>query len=330
MNEYLRRQLEDAHTVELRHHIGTRWKTTFYQSLDPLLDAIRDRSDEGNLYTSLNRPSDDVHRTALKDADIEVITRLPFDIDPVRPKDTPSTDAELAAALEARELLVRVLTGYGWPRPALGMSGNGAHVLYRARVQSIPAWKGAVASLYLGLGNLLHEPFKALNVRFDTTVQNPARIWRLYGSVNRKGQPTKDRPHRRAEIILPAGPWQVVPVDVLRRTRNSVTPVVSRQPSPGPRVPLNGRGDYTSLDVVAWFQSHDAYRKALFDGKHAVDCPWIDEHSTTGITDTVVWETSGWPTFHCSHDHCHGRNLRDVITLWGDADTFCAKEWANG
>ncbi len=330
MNEYLRRQLEDSRIVELRHHVGTRWHTTYHNALDPLLDAIRDRSNVGNLYTSLNRPDGD-HRTALKDTDIAVITRLPFDIDPVRPKGAPSTAAELDAALEARALLVRMLTAYGWPCPALGMSGNGAHALYRVRVKNIPAWKGAVSALYLGLANRLHEPFKELGVRFDTTVQNPARIWRLYGSINRKGDPTEDRPHRRAELTLPAGAWQTVPVTVLRRTRKSVTPVVAPRRNHH-RQPVDGRGDYASLDVVAWFQSHDAYRGALPEGKHAVACPWIDEHSTTGTTDTVVWTTSdsGWPTFHCSHDHCHGRALRDVMALWGDADQFCTKEWRHG
>ena len=199
--------------------------------------------------------------------------------------------------------------------------------------------------LFAGLRDRLHERLLNLNVVFDATVRNPARIWRLYGTVNRKGQPTDDRPHRRAEITLPAGPWQIVSADVLKRTvsdlEHAVVPM--RTHTPGPHVPIQGRGDYSTLDVVAWFRAHAAYRRALDDGKHAVDCPWGDDHTTTTTTttttsssstgtDTVVWETSaaGWPTFHCSHAHCDGRSILDVMRLWGDADRFCAQGWGHG
>ena len=95
----------------------------------------------------------------------------------------------------------------------------------------------------------------------------------------------------------------------------------------------NGAGLVMStLDVVAWFTAHGAYRRPLDAGKHAVSCPWIGDHSTgprPNGSDSVVWERSngGWPTFHCSHDHCAGRSLLDVIALWRDADSFCAQEW---
>jgi hypothetical protein len=188
--------------------------------------------------------------------------------------------------------------------------------------------------LYAGLTNILHEQLADLNVTFDRTVRNPAQIWRLYGTVNRKGTATVERPHRRAEITLPAGAWQIVPVDVLKRTLNDLEPaVVPRRPASGsPRVCTGGRGDYSTLDAVAWFQAHGAYRRSLADDKHAVACPWIDEHSTTGFSDTVIWQRGdgGWPTFHCSHAHCEGRGMNDVMACWGDADQFCAREWGNG
>ena len=237
MSEYIRRQLEDSHIVELRHHIGGRWKTSYHEKLEPLLDAIRDRAGDGNLYTSLNRPDRCHGRRALRDDNIEVITRLPFDLDPSRPHDVPATDAELAAALEGRELLVRMLAGYGWPRPALGMSGNGTHALYRVRIKSSPVWRRRVPFLYMGLANLLHAQLSELNVSFDRTVRNPAQIWRLYGTVNRKGTATAERPHRRAEITLPAGPWQIVPVDVLRRTLTDLEPAVVVPKRPAARGP---------------------------------------------------------------------------------------------
>ena len=93
-----------------------------------------------------------------------------------------------------------------------------------------------------------------------------------------------------------------------------------------------GAGDFATLDVAAWFAAHGALKRGLGGGKHAVTCPWSSEHSTPDQphgTDTVVWqaEDGRWPRFFCSHAHCEGRCIRDVMRLWGDADAFCARAW---
>src|SRR5262245_2967686 len=57
--------------------------------------------------------------------------------------------------------------------------------------------------------------------------------------------------------------------------------------------------------------------------KHAVVCPWAEEHSTEGSdTSTVIFEPSegrGW-AFKCLHSHCAGRNLQDVLQKLGIPD----------
>src|SRR5262249_38894958 len=63
--------------------------------------------------------------------------------------------------------------------------------------------------------------------------------------------------------------------------------------------------------------------------KHAVVCPWAEEHSTEGSdTSTVIFEPSegrGW-AFKCLHAHCAGRNIQDVLQKLGipDPDSFPA------
>lgn len=344
-HEYLRRLLQDAHVVELRHANAGRWTSGLFDDPDALSAVIRGLT--GNLYTSLNRPRSDVlarntmGTSALKDQDIGTITRIPFDLDPMRPPDTPSTDAELAAAIEARTILVRTLASFGWPAPAIGISGNGAHFLYRTclSIETEAArteWRRASSAIYAGLRNLLRDPLEVLGVLFDTSVRNPARIWRLYGSINGKGTATAERPYREAVITLPVGPWQTVTAEVINRTAEALAPRVLHEQREARRHagPITGKGDFSTLDIRAWFVSHGAYRREIADGKHAVACPWIGEHSTTSEagTDTVIWEhsTTGWPTFFCAHGHCQGRTLRDVIALWGDADQFCAREWKGG
>ncbi|MBI5618790.1 MAG: hypothetical protein HY943_21150 [Gammaproteobacteria bacterium] len=338
--EYLRRALEDCRTLELRHEHEGRWTSGLFDDPGKLMRAIDERAALGSLYTSLNRPvgvvaMNAMHTRALRDDDIGVITRVVLDLDPQRPQGTPSTAAELTAAVEARGLVVRLLAAHDWPTPALAISGNGAHVIYRSRFENAPPWRQRAAVLYGGLRSRLQPEFDALGVSFDVTVRNPGRIWRLYGATNRKGTPTAERTHRKATVTLPAGAWQIVPAAIIERTVRALTPVVEqrRQVVARARGPITGAGDYGTLDVAEWFRAHDAYLRPLAPGKHAVRCPWRAEHTVaspaTG-SDSVIWEmgASGWPTFHCAHSHCDGRTLRDVIARWGDADQFCARAWS--
>ncbi len=96
------------------------------------------------------------------------------------------------------------------------------------------------------------------------------------------------------------------------------------------KAPKKRRGDYNTLDGVAWFQVHGAYLgPAGQEHKHFAVCPWALNHTDgkQGETDTVLWtEPKKWPTFACSHAHCAGKGIQDVMKLWGDADNFCAEE----
>jgi hypothetical protein len=170
--EYLRRAIEDSRVVELRHDRDGRWESGLYEDLGELVAEIRRRQDTGNLYTTLNLPtapaSNSMCGPALKDGDIETITRIVFDVDPARPAGQPATDVECAAAAAGRDLLVRALTAHGWPVPALGMSGNGAHAVFRARLRANDAWRQCSAVLYAALRKHLHTQFAELRVSLDT------------------------------------------------------------------------------------------------------------------------------------------------------------------
>ena len=333
MRDYLSHALHDCGRLELRHATGDRWVSGIFDDIGAMRQEIQRRAGQGNLYCTVNAPlvihaGNAMTDRALTDADIAHHTRLVFDFDPVRPKDTPSTDAELHAALDARDRLVGTLLSLGWPMPAIAVSGNGAHALFRWRLPVTTESKDMLSVLYKGLAG----DFGTDVVKFDTSVRNPGRIWRLYGTQNRKGTPTPTRPHRTATVTIPAR-WEALSPRQVGQLASSY----ARKPAPmqstsmtGPAV--RGLGDYSTLDVVGWFKAHASYRRHLGQTMHAVACPWGHEHSTEDGADstaTVVWEASGrcWPNFRCLHDHCDGRGIRDVLALWGDADRFCGRRW---
>ncbi len=335
---YLTRLLEDSGIVELRYHIGDRWESGLFDEMSALRLAIRERCGRGNLYTTMNRPHP---RTvpnafgcaALTDADIAEYRHLLFDFDPVRESGVPSTDVELAAAIVARDRFVRFMSALGWPLPLFAVSGNGAHAVYRVKFSADADTRRMLGILYAGL-RLEHQTPEVL---FDTSVRNPSRIWRLYGSRNRKGDPTAERPHRKAICTIPPT-WQVVPVEQVVRLAESFVPQVMAERKARDPVMRGdfrpGDGDYSTLDAPAWFAAHDHYRRSLWAGKHAVRCPWVGEHSTPDDpldTSSVIFENAGtgWPAFHCSHAHCDGRTITHVMELWGDADHFCMKLWGD-
>ena len=71
--------------------------------------------------------------THVTTTDAEIIRRRWFliDIDPVRPAGISSTDAELQMAVDRADKIVDWLSSIGWPKPLRGLSGNGAHIMYR-------------------------------------------------------------------------------------------------------------------------------------------------------------------------------------------------------
>ena len=337
--DYLEHQLRDCGRIELRHQDGERWTSGLFDNLHALRSAIAGLAERGNLYTTINAPrliptNNDMGSAALRDTDVGHYTRLVFDFDPVRGTGQPSTDDELALALALRNRFVQALRAMNWPMPATAVSGNGAHAMYRWRVPVTPELRDMLATLYRGM----QAEFSTEQVLFDPTVRNPARIWRLYGSINRKGVATADRPHRLAQVTIPDRWAALAPQMVERLANRYAQQLASHRPAPTavrlqPAVRVGGRGDFRTLDVRSWFASRQAYKRPLVGGKHAVRCPWVHEHSnddTPMDTSTVVWEAEPglWPSFHCSHAHCAGRSVRDVMALWQDADAHCASQWA--
>lgn len=335
---YLARLFHDAGPVELCHMAEGRIWSTWHNDPDSLLLAASRAGDSGNLFCTINRIDHERLGVYLKeqagkiartpDHCIQRHTRLFFDLDPARPKGQSSTASELEAAETRARGLVAKLAALGWPEPLLAMSGNGWHVQFRTALPNTQETAEQLRLIYTGLA----AEFTDDEVMFDKSVRNPARLCTLYGSIKRKGIHRPERPHRRSTCKVPSDWRQVHPRQVeglanllARQIRPSVTGT-TRSPS-RPLAP-DSMGDYSTLDVVAWFAAHGAYVGPLAGRVHGVRCPWSEDHSTPSPrsgSDSVIFanDGDGWPGFHCKHGHCADRDIRDVLSLWGDADAFC-------
>lgn len=333
--KYLDRLFADNNIVELRHEYRY---SGLFDDPEKLLAAARERHREGNLFVSLNRfsprPANNIMGTACpRDSDVQVYTRLFFDLDAIKPQGVSSTDEERDAAIDVAKQIRDVLLRWDWPEPALCTSGNGAHLYYRVHLPNTQEVRSMLDVIYRGI----QDDWKNAPAKFDTKVNNPSRIAPLYGSIKRKGPNTAERPHRQSKVLELPDPWRVVSRENLERVagfiisrdaeraKNTLKPPVRRSGR------VSGSGRYDTIDVVAWFTSHGLYRRPLGGDKHAVVCPWEEEHSTESFeedTSTVIFENPGrWPGFHCSHAHCEHRTINDVMALLGDADNFCSERW---
>ncbi|MGA9972206.1 MAG: DUF3987 domain-containing protein [Candidatus Acidiferrales bacterium] len=145
------------------------------------------------------------------DKQVERFLHLPIDCDPVRPAGTSSTDAEKAAAYNVAQEIRDILLVRGI-ESILADSGNGYHVLVRINLLVDDTSKDFVKNLLIVLAKIFGTP----EVDIDTSVYNPSRILKIYGTVARKGEHTAERPWRTSALVdVPEG-IPVVPEETLR------------------------------------------------------------------------------------------------------------------
>jgi len=206
---------QPGEVLELRIPKAGKFKTISGYFDDPtkLADAVIGLVDEkaAGIYFTVNPVSPDLLARAsnhyvknaeitTSDADIIALHWLPVDLDAKRPTGISSTNAEHEAAIvKARDIRQRLIEELEWPAGAfvLADSGNGAHLNVRIDLKNNRE-DTALVGKCLGALDFL---FSDETIQIDTTSRNPARIWKLYGTLARKGDSTADRPHRLAKLL---------------------------------------------------------------------------------------------------------------------------------
>lgn len=137
------------------------------------------------------------------DRDIIRLRYLPIDIDPVRPAGVSATHEEHceALALQGRIADSDLMAAEGFPQPIEMDSGNGAYLLYPI---DLPNDEPSIGMIRDCLKALAHK-FNCAEAVVDTSTYNPSRILRVPGTLNCKGDPTPERPHKRAILTIAPG-----------------------------------------------------------------------------------------------------------------------------
>ena len=289
-----------------------------YEHISDVPEALKRLLSFRGVYVTVNPVNPDLLARAVNrlrpagrnptTADTDIVRRrwLLIDCDPRRASGVSSSNAEHESALTKAREIRDGLSSLGWPDPIMTDSGNGAQLMYRI---DLPADDGELVRRVIG------EIAKASSeqVAIDTSVHNPARIWRLPGTMNCKGDSIPERPHRMARILEE-------PQDIVSVSREQMQDIVSYQNEDTQTDVPDDEWKHTmpAFDLDSWIaqycpelgspQPWKGGRKWIFPV-----CPFNEAH--TNKSAVLIQEPSGAVAFKCHHNGCSGNDWRALREL---------------
>lgn len=299
----------------------------YFTDCDTLINALNDIVlEEKNIYITLNSVNEALYsRTqhdkfvrgvnTTSDTEIDRYEWLFVDLDPIRPTNISSTDAELAEAEELKDKVKNYLAEMGFSEPVEAASGNGYHLLYRIDLPTDQEHIELVNDCLTALAEL----FNNKDVKIDTVNYNPSRICKLHGTRAQKGANTASRPHRMSRILSVPEKIEPTGVEKLKKLAAEITP----EESAGRISNIS----YQDFDVRSWLSDHGmTYREEsgrdcqilLLD-----ECPFDASH-TNGDSKVFAY-TNGAVAFKCHHNSCKQYKWQDVRKKF-EPDAYNHKE----
>lgn len=289
-----------------------------YMTMNPVLPSLIARSE--NKFSIGNPPTTTDH-------EIESRRWFLLDFDPVRPAGISSTDAEVADAKDRAAMVRDWLSSIGWPEPAVALSGNGYHLMYRVDLPNNDEVRVNIEFATKMLASLFSDD----KVNVDTTVFNASRVWKVYGTYSKKGSHTEERPHRVAKLEYVPSQWTLVTLEQIENVARSLRDAKSDEFK-------DMTGEFIS-DMTKWLmdrgQTVVSGPKAMFGNegqKWLISrCPFNPQHQTP-----MVGLVANRPVYRCLHNSCSAfrwKEFREKIDPnYKDPDTVYArlKEWCEG
>jgi hypothetical protein len=237
-------------------------------------------------------------------SDVDIIQRrwLLIDCDAIRASGISASNEEHEHALAKAGKIRNKLNLESFPEPVMLDSGNGAQLMYRINE---PADDDGL--IHNCLKSLCSESDK--QVKVDISVHNPARIWRLPGTWNCKGDEVKDRIYRQAKIISSPETIQMVSHEQLHALAQSKNT---------PECDGFDTNALSGFDLQSWIAQYCPEAKGPEPWKDARRwifpvCPFNEAHDNRSAV--IIQQASGAIAFKCHHDGCADKDWHDLREL---------------
>ena len=302
----------------------------YFDRADCLLDAVLAANEYASIYFLINEINPPDHRVSndlaprptTRNTDVTRRRWLLIDVDPKRPPGVCATKAEKTLGVMVATRVVTYLTEHGFPEPIRVDSGNGVHLYYAIDAPNDDETAGLIDHFLAHLNTrfeLKSKNGKTL-VNIDSTTGDAAQISRLPGCWNRKGENTKERPHRMCQIVSAPETVYLVEMSDLEAVAGKPAPPVVRE-TPAHVGNITSRDAKEILDELGlgYTEQPDVANDGKPCTKYVLErCPWAHEHSTGPGGAVVIQFQGGGKTFTCRHDSCDGiRDWESFKTLFG-------------
>lgn len=285
----------------------------------------------GNIFFTLNPIDEETASSAPNFESFKPVTRLTkvrgvnnqdissrrwllVDIDPVRyvdgeeVKGVCSTEAEKTEAWKVAVSVHDFLKENGFYEPVVCDSGNGYHLLYRVSLPN-DIESARISHTFLAV---LDSKFSTDKANIDVSVSNSARIVKLYGTIARKGDHTKERPHRLSGFLS-------FPEDAENKINGveALSALIENNPVERPQevaASYNGKGDpEAQRKNVEWMRDfldeHGVSYKLRYTGSGTVSLDLLEGCIDYGHNDTetdagIIIGPDGSLAYKCFHNTC--------------------------
>ena len=291
-----------------------------YDHINIIPDELKHISFAKGIYVTVNPVKNDLLARAnnrirvpgkepvTSDGDVLCRRWLLIDCDAKRVSGVSSTEEEHSFALAKAQEIKTGFNSIGWPMPIEIDSGNGAQLMYKV-------------DLPVDDNNIIHNILKNIavisdeHVDVDVTVHNPARIWRLPGTWNCKGDNVDFRPHRMSRVLCYPHNLISVSLEQLEKSakQDELTPVAKVTTQ------LSNVSYHENFDIDNWINTYlpdlgspkawNNGRKWVFDV-----CPFNDSH--TDKSACLIEQNNGAIAFTCHHNSCQGNDWHKLREMF--------------
>ena len=305
----------DGQLYEIRILKGKTIISGYFTDTETLKEAFKTVNLRGaNVFYTLNQIDDDCYsreqrdcfrqvKVTTSDGDIIGYRWMLVDLDPVRRTGISSTNEELIRSKVMAEAVVKYLRELGFSAPIMALSGNGIHLMYKIALTNTPEHTELISRCLKALKLLFDDEY----VQIDSTVSNPARISKLYGTMAQKGSSTKTRPHRMSRIIR-------IPEKITSTSRESLEKLAGEYPDEldHTKSKQTTRG---SFDVEEWMREYGIRVHAIKTWKDATryvleECPFDGSHKAPDAA--IIKMANGAVCFKCLHNSCQGHDWHEL------------------